>query len=191
MDIKVPIEISARHLHLSKKDIEALFGLDYELKKMKQLSQPCDFSAQETLDLIINKKKITSVRIVGPEREQTQIEISLTDAINLSIQPPIRLSGNLKGSSGAIIKGPKGRVEIKEGLIIAQRHLHCATNEAEQLGLTNGMIVSVKTIGERELTFYNIIVRVRGDYKLCLHLDTDEGNATGINKKGEGILLKP
>jgi len=192
--IKIPIEISARHIHLSQKDLEALFGGvppgSYELKKLRQLTQPCDFAASETLDIKIGESKLTNVRIVGPVREQTQIEISMTDAINLGIKPPIRISGNIKGSSGAVLIGPKGQIELKQGVIIAARHIHCGKDEAEELGLKNGDVISIRVEGERGVVFNNVKVRVRDDYKLCLHLDTDEGNAAGISKVGEGYLIK-
>ncbi|MGA2417926.1 MAG: PduL/EutD family phosphate acyltransferase, partial [Candidatus Staskawiczbacteria bacterium] len=129
------------------------------------------------------------IRVVGPLREQTQVEISLTDAVGSGLMPPVRLSGNLQGSAGVILEGPEGRVELTEGLIVAQRHLHCSEAQAKKLGLKTGDRVSVRVEGERPIVFENIAVRVRDDYKLCLHLDTDEGNAAGINKTGEGFLL--
>lgn len=186
----VPIEVSARHIHLSQKDLEALFGKGYQLKKLKQLTQPCDFAAEEKLSIKVADRIIDNVRIVGPVRKQTQIEISLTDAFNLGIQPPLRVSGDVKGSSSATIIGPNAEINLKEGLIIAKRHLHCATNEAEELKLKNDSIVSILVKGPREITFYDVKVRTKDDYKLCLHLDTDEGNAAGITRFGEGHLIK-
>jgi len=187
MKTKVLIEASARHIHLSKKDLESLFGVDYTLKKFRNLTQPSDFAAQETIAIKANDL-LENVRIVGPLRDKTQIEISLTDAIKLGINPPIKISGDLKGSAGIILIGPKGEVELEEGVIIAKRHLHCATEEAKKFKLKNGQVVSVITSGERGVIFNNIIVRVGDNYKLCLHIDTDEANAAGINKTGEGIL---
>ena len=191
--IKVPIEISARHCHLAAGDLVKLFGAGYELKKMRQLYQPSDFACQETVDIQFGPpnggKEIEMVRVVGPLREQTQVEISLTDAVGSGIVPPVRLSGNLQGSSRVILKGPAGHVELNEGLIISQRHIHCATDEAKKYNLKNGDLVSVKIDEGREVIFGKIIVRVRADYKLCLHLDTDEGNAAGINKTGEGQII--
>jgi len=187
-NITVPVEVSARHCHLSKKDLEALFGVGYELKKARQLTQPSDFACQETVDLKVNGKNLT-IRIVGSLREQTQVEISLTDAILLGAKPPIRLSGDLKNSSPMALQGPKGAIDLAEGLIVAKRHIHCATNEAARLGLKNGANVKVAVTGERPIVFEDVIVRVREDYTLCVHLDTDEGNAAGINKTGEGLLI--
>jgi putative phosphotransacetylase len=136
---KVPVEVSARHCHLSKADLEKLFGQGYELKVKKQLYQPLDFAAEETITIKEGDKEIKDVRIVGPLRNQTQVEISKTDA--------------------------------------------------KQAGLRAGQLISVQIAGERALTFHCVEVRVREDYKLCLHLDTDEGNAAGINKTGEGTLV--
>lgn len=175
---------------MSQKDLELFFGKGYQLKKIKQLTQPCDFAAEEKLDIEAPGGRISNVRIVGPVREKTQVEMSFTDAINLGIMPPIKISGDLKETPGITLIGPESKVELKEGVIIAKRHLHCATAEAEKLGLKDGQEVSIKIEGDRATTFHNIIVRVREDYKLCLHLDTDEGNAVGISKMGEGILIQ-
>lgn len=189
-NIKIPVEVSARHCHLAKQDLEKLFGEGYEFKKIKQLSQPSDFACEETVSIKNYSNVLENIRIVGPLREQTQVEISKTDAFKLGANPPIRLSGDLKNSDGVILAGPAGEVELKEGLIVAKRHLHCATDEAKKLGLKNGDVISVKISGERPVIFENVIVRIRGDYKLCMQIDTDEGNACGLDKKGEGIILK-
>jgi putative phosphotransacetylase len=189
-NIIIPVEVSARHCHLSKEDSEKLFGAGHELEKARQLYQPSDFACKETVDIQIGSKKIEKVRVVGPFRAQTQVEISLSDAVGSGLMPPVRLSGDLKGSVGVILQGPAGQVELKEGLIIAQRHIHCATDEAKKMKLKTGDVVSVKIEGERSVIFGKVIVRVKDDYKLCLHLDTDEGNAAGINKIGEGQIIK-
>jgi putative phosphotransacetylase len=186
----IPIEVSAKHIHLCQEDLETLFGKGYKLRKLKDLTQPCDFAAHETLGLKVGHNRISNVRIVGPARPKTQIEISFTDAFSLGIMPPLRISGDVKDTPGIIFIGPKGERSIKAGIIIAKRHLHCNYAEAKKLGLKKEKPVSIKIKGERETTFHNIVVRIRKDYKLCLHLDTDEGNAAGILKKGEGILIK-
>lgn len=186
----VPLEVSARHCHLCKEDLEKLFGSGYELKKIKQLSQPSDFACEQTVDIQLGVKKIGKVRIVGPLREKTQVEISLTDAIGSGVNPQLRLSGDLNGSSPVVLIGPAGSIELPEGLIVAKRHLHCATEEARKMKLKTGDIVSVKVGGDRAVIFENIIVRVKDDYKLSLQLDTDEGNAAGIDKAGEGQIIK-
>jgi len=188
--MEIPIEVSARHVHISKKDLESLFGKEYQLHKIKQLSQPEEFACEETVTVQVGSKIIEKVRIVGPLRDQTQVEVSLTDTIGSGVIPPIKLSGDLENSSPVILTGPEGSVELPKGLIIAKRHIHCATVKAEELGLKNNDIVSVKIEGERGLIFNNVVVRVKDDYKLSMHIDTDEGNASGINKIGEGIILK-
>ncbi|HCC59818.1 MAG: propanediol utilization protein [Candidatus Staskawiczbacteria bacterium RIFOXYC1_FULL_37_43] len=186
---KIPIEVSARHVHLSQKDLEILFGKGYELKKLKQLSQPSDFACHETADIQVGSKKIEKVRIVGPLREQTQVEISKTDAVFLDVNPPVCLSGDLSDSCGIKLIGPNGEVDLEKGLIIALRHIHCAKSEAKVIGLKDKDAVAVKIDSNRPVTFYDVLVRVRDDYKLCMHIDTDEGNAAGINKIGAGQIL--
>ncbi|MFA5947756.1 MAG: phosphate propanoyltransferase [Candidatus Gracilibacteria bacterium] len=187
--ILVPVEVSARHCHLSKEDLEKLFGVGYELTKMKQLSIPADFACAETVSIQFGSKKIEKVRVVGPLRKQTQVEISLTDAVGSGVIPQVKASGELMGTSPVALEGPKGAVSLTEGLIVALRHIHCATDEAKKLKLENGDVVSVKISGDRSIIFENVIVRVRDDYKLYMHLDTDEGNAAGINKIGNGVIL--
>jgi len=189
MTQKITVEVSARHCHLSREDLEKTFGVGHELQKLKQLYEPPEFACQETVDIELGSKKIEKIRVVGPLREQTQIEISLTDAFGSGVTPPVKLSGNLEESAGVVLHGPAGHVELKEGLIIAQRHLHCGPKEAKKLELKNGMIVSVKVLGKRSVIFENVKVRIRDDDKICLHLDADEGNAAGIDKVGEGFLL--
>jgi putative phosphotransacetylase len=188
-NIKVPVEVSARHCHLCQKDLDALFGAGYELKKIKQLSQPSDFACDETVDIEFGSKKIERIRIVGPIREQTQIEISLTDATGSGISVPVRLSGELEESALVVVRGPKGVVELKDSLICALRHIHCATGDAAKLGLKNGAKVSVLVKSIRPVIFEDVVVRVSDNYELCMHIDTDEGNAAGINKIGEGVIL--
>jgi len=189
MNKKVLIEISARHIHLCQKDLEALFGKGYELKQFKKLSQADDFAAKEKIDIKMGNKIVKGVRIVGPVRKETQVEISLTDSFNVRVKPALRLSGNLKGTPGAILIKGKRRIKIKRGVIIAQRHLHCSLEEAKLLKLKNASLISVKVEGKRGITFHSIRVRVKQGYKLFLHLDTDEGNSAGILKKGKGKIV--
>jgi propanediol utilization protein len=187
---KILVEISGRLIHLSQYFFFFLFGKNYKLKKLRQLTEVKEFATRETLTLRIGPREIPKVRIVGPTREQTQVEISLTDAIFLRIKAPVRISGNLEGTPGAILIGPQGKVELKKGVIIPWRHIHCSPRESKTLGFKNGDLVSVEVRGKRALVFHNVKVRVDKNYRLCLHLDTDEGNACGITKKGEGIILK-
>ena len=190
---KIPIEISARHIHLSQKDLEALFGKGYQLKKLRELSQIGEFAAKEKIDiqnsLEPNARKIPNVRILGPVRDQTQVELSHTDAIFLKVKPVVRESGDIKGTPGTILIGPRGKIKIKEGVINAWRHIHCSPKESQELGLKNKMLVSVKTTGIRSITFHKVIVQVKPNYRLYMHLDTDEGNASSIVKKGIGYLI--
>ncbi len=188
MKTKILIEVSARHIHLAQKDLESLFGIGYQLNKVKDLTQPSDFAAQETLTIKADNL-LKNVRVVGPIRAKTQVEVSITDAIELGIKLPIRISGDLKGSAGVVLIGPKGEVKFEEGAIIAQRHIHCSTKEAKSLKLKNGQVISVMAGDNREVIFNNIVVRVGDNYRLCLHIDTDEANAAGINRVGEGILI--
>jgi len=189
MIIKVPIEISARHIHLSKKDLEVLFGKGYRLKKLRELSQPLQFAAKETLDIKNGLKKISNVRIVGPCRPKTQVELSLTDAFNLGMRPPIRRSGDLKGSLGISLIGPKGELKIKEGVICPWRHIHTDPETAKKIGLKDRRMVSLKIRGKRSLVFHQVQVRVSKKYRLCVHLDTDEGNSANIKKRGVGEII--
>jgi len=191
--MKIPVEVSARHCHLSLADIEKLFGGapsgSYKLQKIKQLSQPLEFACKETVSLKVGSKNFEKVRVVGPERNQSQVEISLTDAIGSGVVPPLRVSGDIKGSEKCVLEGPAGKVVLQEGLIIAKRHIHCATEEAKKLGLKNKSKVSVKIKSARPVIFEDIIVRVKDGYKLALHLDTDEGNSAGIDKITKGEII--
>ncbi|MBD3244642.1 MAG: phosphate propanoyltransferase [Candidatus Moranbacteria bacterium] len=194
---KIPLEISARHIHLCQEDIEKLFGKGYELKVCKELSQPGMFAAKETVDIIfIDKQRqeraLKEVRVVGPQREKTQLEISLTEAWKIKAKPPIRTSGNIKNSPGFEIIGPKERVAKKEGMIIARRHLHVDPDTAKTMNLKDGQIIKVQAglDTKRRLVFDQIKVRVNKDYKLTCHIDTDEGNAAGMRSCGYGYLVK-
>lgn len=187
--LKIPIEISARHIHISKNDLEFLFGSGFNLTKEKNLSQEGEFVSKEEVNLVKGDRRIENVKILGPLREKTQVEISKTDAYFFRMEVPLRISGNLENSAGIILEGPKGKMELKEGVIIAKRHLHCNLKEAEELKIKNGDLISVETKGERSLIFNNVVVRVQKNASLALHIDTDEGNAAGIEGKGFGKLI--
>jgi len=180
--MKIPIEISARHIHLSRKDLERLFGRGYELKKFKALSEIGEFAARETV-MAENKKMALKVRVVGPVRPRTQLEVTATEAYHLGIKAPVRLSGDLKGTPGIELIGSKGKVRISEGVIIAQRHLHASPEEAKKLRLGHRHKVKARTEGERGVVFENVIVRVAKNFRLSMHIDTDEANAAGLWKK--------
>ncbi|MEK6875575.1 MAG: phosphate propanoyltransferase [Nanoarchaeota archaeon] len=187
--MKIPIEISARHVHLSKRHLEILFGKNYKLKPIKIISQPGQFAANEEVELI-NKNKKLKARVIGPVRNKTQIEISITDSYYLKLKktPPINLSGGLKNSEGIIIKGSKEKIKTT-GLIIAERHLHLSEQEAKKLNLKNNQKVKIRVKGKRGLIFENVIIRAGKRHKLAFQIDTDEANAAGINKKSYGELI--
>jgi len=178
---KVPVGVSNRHVHLSEKDLAILFGEGYQLTPMKDLSQTGQYAAEEQVTIVTKKNAIQNVRILGPVRKETQVEISRTDAFALGLKPPVRDSGSLENSAPITIVGPKGSVYIEQGVIIAMRHIHMSPRDAEQFGVKDKDIVSVKTEGERSVIFNNCLVRVRDDFVLEFHIDTDEANAAGLN----------
>ena len=187
----VKVEISARHIHISRKDLDALFGVGYELKKYKDLSQVGEFASEETVSILSDSGSIDNLRILGPIRKDTQVEISLTDSKKLKMVVPIRISGDTESTPGIRIKGPKGEIYIEKGVIIAKRHFHCCLNTANELGLKNGSNVKVKIGGIRGLIFDNVEVRVEEGFNDAVHLDTDEGNActdNGVCLMGEVIV---
>lgn len=185
--IKIPVEVSARHVHLSQKDLEKLFGKNYHLTKKKDLSQHGQFAAMEEV-VAVNDLRY-KFRVVGPVRPESQVELSLTDAIRLHIEAPIVLSGDLKKIKPQLaIKGPRGKIKVKA--VVPKRHLHCLTSEAKKLGLKKGQLVKVEIIGPRGLIFDNVVVRPENKYRLSCHLDTDEANACGLGKVcGYGFLI--
>ena len=187
-ELRVPVGISNRHVHLSQKDLETLFGEGYQLTPIKDLSQPGQFAADEVVSVIGPKGQIDKVRILGPVRKYTQVEVSRTDSFCLGISPPVRDSGDLTDSPGVIVVGPKGRVELKEGAVCAQRHLHLHTSEAEKMGLKDKEYICVRASGNRSLVFENVLVRVNEQYAMDLHLDTDEANAAGL-RNGDMVTI--
>lgn len=189
--LEVPIEISARHIHLSQADLERLFSKNYHLTNIKPLSQPGQFACKETLIIVGPKGSIDNVRILGPVRVQTQIELARTDAYKLGIKPQVRVSGDLENTSGDIsLVNDKTKITLCEGVIIAQRHLHIELEIADRMRLIDGQAVSIKTEGERSIIFNNVIVRSRkGVDKLSFHLDTDEGNASDTKSSDKAVLI--
>ena len=183
------MEVSARHLHLSKNDFEKLFGKKRKLTPMKPLFQDGQFASWEWVTLKTAKAQIPHVRVLGPLRKKTQIEISLTDAYNLGVDPLVRQSGDLAGTPGLILVSDLAEVKTRGGVILSQRHIHASTKEAKKYNLKDGQLVSVKTFGPRAMVFNNIIVRVRADYVWRFHLDTDEANAAGLKNGDEGELI--
>lgn len=177
----IPIGVSNRHIHLSEEDLEILFGQDYSLTKLKDLKQPGQFAAQERVTIIGPKGKFENVRILGPTRAKTQIEVSLTDGFKLGIKPPIRESGKLEDTPGITIKGPKGSIQKYRGAIAALRHIHMPREYAEKYGFKDNSMVNVVADGIRKVAFYNVLIRISEKYALEMHIDTDEANAAGLS----------
>lgn len=179
--MRIPIAVSARHAHLSEVTLQRLFGDPFELHVQKWLSQTGQFSAQETVSLIGPHGRIDHVRLMGPPRRQDQIELSRSDECTLGIAAPLRISGDVADTPGVQVIGPAGAVTLSNGVITARRHIHMNPQEARQLGLSDGQVVSVKIDSDgRDLTFGDIVVRIAPDFRLELHLDTDEANAAGV-----------
>lgn len=187
----IPIGVSARHCHLDQGALDMLFGTDYELTKKVDLSQPGQFASNETVTIVGPKGSIEKVRILGPLRKASQVEVSQTDAFKLGLKPPIRESGNINGSSPITIVGPKGSIYLKEGLIIAQAHIHMSEDDASFYDVENGDFVKVKIDHDaRPVQFEKVLIRVSSRYKLELHIDTDEANAGAVKSGAIGKLVK-
>ncbi len=190
-DNTVPVGVSNRHIHLSTTDLETLYGAGYELTPMKDLSQPGQFACKETLTIIgPSLRPIENVRVLGPVRNASQVEISRTDSFVLKVKPPVRESGAITGSAPITIVGPKGVVTLKEGCIIANRHIHMSEEEGAVFGLKDGDYVTVEANGERRTTFYDVQVRVNKAFRLEMHIDTDDANAAGIGNGARVRVIK-
>jgi acetate kinase len=186
--IAIPIEVSAHHVHLSKEHIEALFGEGHELTPESDLSQPGQFAARETVDLIGPKGRVDGVRVLGPARSDTQIEISMTEQFKLGIHPPIRESGDIEQTPGITMEGAKGTVTTDKGVICSLRHIHMTPEDAMRFGLKDKDKVTVRIEGDRELIFGDVLIRVHPNYKLAMHIDTDEANAANIARGAKGFI---
>ncbi|MBQ1231910.1 MAG: phosphate propanoyltransferase [Clostridia bacterium] len=189
-DAGIPVGISNRHIHLSTQDLETLFGAGYALTPIKDLSQPGQYACKETLTIIgPSMRPIENVRVLGPVRKASQVEISLTDSFVLKVKPPVRESGDIAGSSPITIIGPKGVVTLKEGCIIANRHIHMHTSDAVKYGVKDGDYIDVDALqGTRKTRWYGVQVRVRDDFALEMHVDTDDANAVGY-KNGYTVTV--
>ena len=176
----IPIGVSNRHIHLKREDLDQLFGKGYNLTTAKELSQPGEFAANETVKVIGPKGEFPAVRILGPLRKFTQLEISRTDSYSLGVKAPLRTSGNIAGTPGIKLVGPKGELEIQEGVIVAERHIHMTQVDAAKYKVQDGEYVCVKSEGERSLVFNQVLIRVKDSYSLDMHIDTDEANAAGL-----------
>lgn len=188
MENKVLVETSARHIHVTEETLKALFGCDAQLTVKKMLSQPGQYACEQKVELVGPKKSIAGVSILGPCRKSDQVEISATDARTLGVDIVVRESGDTKGTPGIKLVGPCGEVVLEEGVIVAKRHIHATPEDAEALGIKDKEIVNVKiTNDNRSLIFGDVVVRVNPNFKLAMHIDTDESNAglVGFNTYGE------
>lgn len=191
MSKKVLVETSARHVHLSTADLETLFGAGAKLTPKKDLSQPGQFACEERVDVVGPKGTIGRVSVLGPTRNETQVEISLTDARSIGINAPIRESGDLKDSGPCVLKGPKGEVSLAQGVIAAKRHIHATPEDAAELGVIDKEIVNVKVASEdRSIILGDVVVRVSPKYALAMHVDTDEANAGAFKGTVYGEIVK-
>jgi len=184
----VPVGVSARHVHLTQEHVETLFGKGYQLTKKKDLMGG-QFASNEQVTIVgLKLRAIENVRILGPVRSATQVEISATDARTLGIKAPVRESGKIEGSAAVAIVGPKGAIYLNEGCIVAMRHIHMSPRDAEAAGVKNGDIVSVKADNDRGTVFNHVLIRVNPTFTLEMHIDTDEANAAGI-KQGDTVSI--
>ncbi|WP_352398198.1 phosphate propanoyltransferase [[Clostridium] aminophilum] len=187
---KIPIGVSNRHVHVSREDLDILYGKGYELTKKSDLGQPGQFAAEETVTVRGPKGEFKGVRILGPIRPESQVEISLADGFKLGVRAPITESGHLDGTPGLTLIGPKGTVEMPQGTIVALRHIHMTPADAERMGVKDKDIVDVETFGEREGVLGNVLVRVSDKFALEMHVDMDEANACSLKNKDYVVIAK-
>ena len=188
--LEIPVGISNRHIHLSEQDVETLFGAGYQLTPLKDLSQPGQYACKETLTLVgPSMRAIEGVRVLGPVRKSSQVEISKTDSFQLKVNPPVRESGKTEGSAPVTIVGPKGVVSLKEGCIIANRHVHMSPDDAAAFGVQDGDYIDVDVCsGTRKTRWFDVQIRVHKDFRLEMHVDTDDANSAGI-KNGSTVKV--
>ncbi|BCV21260.1 phosphate propanoyltransferase [Moorella sp. Hama-1] len=189
--LEVPVGVSGRHVHLTREHLQTLFGPGAELTKVKDVVQPGQFAAKETVTVVGPKGVLERVRVLGPIRSYTQVELSRTDCFKVGVNPPIRDSGDHPGSPGCVLVGPAGVVTLKEGVIIALRHIHMHTSDGKRYGLKDKDLVTVQVRGERGLIFTNVLVRVNPNSRLEFHVDTDEANACLLNNNDVVQVLSP
>ena len=187
--MKVKVGVSNRHVHLNQEALDLLFGKKYELTVRNKLSQENDFACNETVTLETEKGKIEGVRVIGPARNYIQVEISRTDAYKLGVNPPVRMSGDLENSESIIIVGPKNKIEVKNCLINACRHIHVDPKTAEKLGITEEDKYKTMVEGDKAGVISNILVKIKKGYKLEMHIDTDDANAF-LLKTGDELTLE-
>ena len=186
----IEVEASGRHVHLAEKDIEKLFGANYKLTKIKDLSQPGQFACKERVTIKGPKGSIKNVVVLGPARSETQVEVSLTDSLALGVKPPIKMSGELLDTPGITIESDKGEVNLDRGLIAAKRHIHVSKEDAKKFEVKDNDLVKVKVFGERPLIFDDVVIRVSEDYTTFMHIDYDEANACGFKSGTFARIIK-
>lgn len=186
---EIPVGISNRHIHLAQKEVDKLFGQGHQLTKLKDLSQPGQYACKETVMICGPKGMIENVRVLGPVRKQTQVEILQSDSFKVGVKAPLRLSGDLAGSPGMTLIGPNGSVELTEGVVVAKRHIHMLPADAERFGVRDGETVTIAFSGERGGTLNNVIIRAVENSGLECHIDTEEANALGV-KHGTTIVIQ-
>lgn len=189
MKKEVLVEVSARHVHLSREHVDILFGKGYELTPDKWLSQPGQYSCKERVNIIGKKRTLNNVAILGPIRKESQVELSLTDCYSIGVEGVLRESGDIEGTPGIVLETEKGRVTLDKGVIVAKRHVHMTPKDAEEFGVVDKQIVKVKVNSPREVTFGEVVVRVNDNFSLAMHVDTDEGNAALVGKNTMGELI--
>lgn len=187
---EIPVEVSARHVHLTQEALDVLFGPGYQLKRRRGLSQPGQYLSAERVKLVTHKGQIDNVAILGPLRKEIQVELSLTDARMLGVKAPVCLSGDLEGAADVLIVGPEGVVTAKDSVMVAKAHVHMTPTDAEAYGVSHGEHVSIRLGSERAVTLNDVIVRVSPDYALAVHIDFDEANAAQVSGDIIGLLLK-
>lgn len=186
------VNISARHCHLTQDAVDILFGQGYKLSPMKKLYQDTDFAANETVSIVGPRHRLLpSVRILGPCRNFNQLELAFTDAISLGIDAPVRMSGKITGTPGCLMIGPKGSIELKEGVIRAERHVHMSDKDAAYYGVKEGDRMNLRIESDCPTTLEGLLVRINPSWKLEVHIDTDEGNASNLSNAGKVTLIKP
>ncbi|MBQ9880605.1 MAG: phosphate propanoyltransferase [Clostridia bacterium] len=191
MSEEIMVETSARHVHVTREALDILYGEGYELTPKKWLSQPGQFASEERVRVIGTKGEFPAVSILGPVRPASQVELSATDCRSIGLGIVVRESGDIDGTPGCTIVGPKGEVTIDKGVIVAKRHIHMTPEDAEHYGVTDKQIVSVKVdSADRSLIFGDVVVRVRSDFKLAMHIDTDESNAVLAARDAVGTIIK-
>ena len=187
--LTIGIEASGRHVHLSRHDLEALFGAGYHLNRVKELSQPGQFACAERVTLVGPKGILQNVVVLGPEREESQVEISLTDGVALGLTPPVRLSGDIAGTPGLTIRHGDRLVTLDRGLIAAKRHIHMTPADAARFGVENGQEVRLQAFTARPVVFEGVEVRISPKFATAVHIDYDEANACGFKKGDRGMIL--